>query len=41
MFKVCAVNAAGKGKPSDVSEAVCIKALPGDYAFIFVFMLIR
>lgn len=30
MFKVCAVNAAGKGKLSDVSEAVCVKALPGD-----------
>ncbi|XP_058256919.1 myomesin-2 isoform X2 [Hemibagrus wyckioides] len=29
VFKVCAVNASGKGKASDVSEAVCIKALPG------------
>ncbi|KAF4083411.1 hypothetical protein AMELA_G00141020 [Ameiurus melas] len=29
VFKVCAVNASGKGKDSDVSEAVCVKALPG------------
>ncbi|KAF7703673.1 myomesin-2 isoform X3 [Silurus meridionalis] len=29
VFKVCAVNASGKGKASDVSEAVCVKALPG------------
>ncbi|XP_053369776.1 M-protein, striated muscle isoform X2 [Clarias gariepinus] len=29
VFKVCAVNSAGRGKESDVSEAVCIKALPG------------
>ncbi|XP_053094314.1 myomesin-2 isoform X4 [Pangasianodon hypophthalmus] len=29
VFKVYAVNALGKGKASDVSEAVCVKALPG------------
>ncbi|MCJ8737942.1 hypothetical protein PDJAM_G00029800 [Pangasius djambal] len=29
VFKVYAVNASGKGKASDVSEAVCVKALPG------------
>lgn len=34
VFKVYAVNAVGKGKASDVSEAVCVKALPGNYAFI-------
>lgn len=32
VFKVRAVNASGKGKASDVSEAVCIKALPGNNA---------
>ncbi|XP_060735044.1 myomesin-2 isoform X2 [Tachysurus vachellii] len=29
VFKVLAVNASGKGKASDVSEAVCVKSLPG------------
>ncbi|GAA6098471.1 myomesin-2 isoform X1, partial [Tachysurus ichikawai] len=29
VFKVHAVNASGKGKASDVSEAVCVKSLPG------------
>ncbi|XP_062868657.1 myomesin-2 isoform X1 [Trichomycterus rosablanca] len=29
VFKVRAVNVAGKGKASELSEAVCIKALPG------------
>ncbi|TSS35875.1 Myomesin-2 [Bagarius yarrelli] len=29
VFRVCAVNGSGKGKASDVSEAVCVKALPG------------
>ncbi|XP_036442177.1 myomesin-2-like isoform X2 [Colossoma macropomum] len=29
VFKVRAVNLAGKGKASDVSDAVCAKALPG------------
>lgn len=29
VFKVRAVNAAGKGKGSDVSDAVCVKALQG------------
>lgn len=34
MFKVRAVNAAGKGKASDVSDAVCAKALPGNYTVL-------
>ncbi|XP_060796670.1 myomesin-2-like [Neoarius graeffei] len=29
VFKVRAVNGSGKGKASDVSEAVCIKSVPG------------
>lgn len=37
VFRVCAVNASGKGKVSDVSEAVCVKALPGSYAFLYYF----
>lgn len=34
VFKVCAANASGKGRASDVSEAVCVKALPGNFAFL-------